>query len=446
MKHWLLRLASLCLPLALCVSLSPSAAAAGFCDVPKDHWAYQAITGMTAKGYLQGSGGKFRPGDPLSKQAFLSMLCRASGLDERNLQSGSQWADPAIAFGQYFGWFQAADMEPRNAPISREFAAQLLIKAFFPESLPAAGQTAFQDSAQISAARQPYVQAAVQLGLLNGYADGRFDPQGPLTRAAGAVILWRALQEKGLPVPGKSLQVPVLMYHDVSYLGHGYSKTPENFKKQMQELKDAGFHTVFFSQIVDYVENGAPLPAKPIVISIDDGYATNYTYVYPILQELGMKAEISVIGDAIRYAEWGLRWEQIREMTASGLVSIQSHTLSLHSDTRAQGGRLGVLKMPDESWNSYVKTVGDDAKAIRDLIEQEVGIRPLVYTYPRGKWNKMADGITAQLGYPVTLTTKDGVAVIRQSDPSSLRLMDRIGMDFLNGSVLPVLRKYGYQG
>ena len=42
--------------------------------------------------------------------------------------------------------------------------------------------------------------------------------------------------------------------------------------------------------------------------------------------------------------------------------------------------------------------------------------------------------------------TKDGVAKITRGDPGSLRLMDRIGMDFRNGSVLPVLEQFGYSG
>ena len=241
---------------------------------------------------------------------------------------------------------------------------------------------------------------------------------------------------------GEAVQVPVLMYHDVSYLGHGYSKTPEIFEKQMRELKDAGFHTVFFSQVIDYVENGTPLPEKPIVITFDDGYATNYTYVYPILQKLGMKIELSTIGVAIRYAEWGLRWDQIREMTASGLVAIEPHTYDLHSSTAA---RTSMLKNPSESWADYVTLVGDDTRKVLDQITTETGAVPRVFTYPLGKYNAMTEAIVHRLGFKVSLTTKDGVARAVQGDPSSLRLMDRIGMDFRNGSVISVLKQFGYK-
>ena len=236
------------------------------------------------------------------------------------------------------------------------------------------------------------------------------------------------------------------MYHDVSYLGSGYSKTPEIFRAQMQELKDAGFHTIFYSDLINYVEHGAPLPEKPIIISIDDGYQTNYTYVFPVLKELDLKAEIALIGDAILLADWGMSWDEVREMSDSGLVSFQPHTNSLHGDHTAQGGRLGVLKVDSESWDTYVQVLGNDTKLILDLIESETGTRPQTFTYPRGKWNQMSEGIVSQLGCRASVTTKDGVSVVTQGVPSSLRLMDRIGMDFRNGSVLSVLSQFGYEG
>ena len=449
------RMAALLLALLLGLApLSPAASAAGYTDVPASHWAYAEILSMQRRGLIQGSGGKFRPNEPISKQAFLSMVCRTAGLDDRALQSGDSWADPALSFAVYQGWCDAEEITATNRkePIPRELAAKLLVNALFREELGRRTAPVFRDAGQISKDRLPYVQTAAALGLLKGYADDRFDPQGRLTRAAAAALLERALTllEQDRPAAGASVQVPVLMYHDVSYLslqGSGYySKTPEQFRRQMQELKDAGFHTVFFSQLIDYVENGTPLPSKPIVVTLDDGYRSNYEYAFPILQELDMKAEISLIGGAMQYTSWGLKWEDVQEMAASGLVSFQCHTNQLHGDHTAEGGRLGVLKAPKESWQEYVETLGADTVKILDLIETKTGVRPVVFTYPRGKWNPMAEAVAASHGCKVSLTTKDGVAVVTQGDPASLRLMDRIGMDFLNGSVVSTLKKYGYRG
>ena len=443
------RLTALLLSLALCLGLLPiDAGAVSFSDVPESYWAYTDIQELYARGLVQGSGGKFRPDESVSIQAFLSMVCRAAGLDDRNLQSGDNWADPAAAYAVYRGWCSEEEISARTKPISRELAAKLLVGALFPEALETTKRkTAFRDEASISPAYRSYVRAASELGLITGYEDGRFDPGGSLTRAASAALLCRALRlrEQSAPAREESVQVPILMYHDISYLGYGYSKTPEVFRKQMQELKDAGFHTVFYSQLIDFVENGTPLPSKPIVITLDDGYRSNYLYAFPILEELDMKAEISLIGGAIQYSDWGLKWDDVREMTASGLISFQAHTYLMHSDDSDQGGRQGVLKSPGESWQAYVEALDADTVKILDLLEAKTGIRPVAFTYPRGKWNKLSEAIVTSLGCKVTVTTKDGIAAVTQGDTSSLHLMDRIGMDFLNGSVLSVLQKYGYQ-
>lgn len=431
--------------------LSPVSLAAGYGDVPRTHWAYADIMSMQERGLIQGSGGRFRPNESISKQAFLSMVCRTAGLDDRELQSGGNWADPAVAYAVYQGWCDEEEITATNRkePVSRELAAKLLVNALFQEELGRQTPPDFRDAAQISRDRLPYVQTAAALGLLKGYEDDHFDPQGSLTRAAAAALLNRVLRLReaaASPQTGDAVQVPVLMYHDVSCLGSGYSKTPEIFKRQMQELKSAGFHTVFYAQLIDYVENGTPLPSKPIVITLDDGYRSNYEYVYPILQELDMKAEISLIGGAVQYTKWGLKWDDILEMADSGLVSFQCHTNQMHGDYTGKGGRLGVLKAPNESWQEYVEALGADTVKILDLIEAKTGTRPVAFTYPRGKWNTMAEALVTSLGCKVSVTTKDGVAAVRQGDPFSLHLMDRIGMDFLNGSVVSVLKKYGYRG
>lgn len=441
------RITSLLLVLLCLTSLAPTASAAGFSDVPAGHWAYHEITRMSERGIIQGSGGKFDPASEVSQQAFLAMVCRATGLDERTLEPNGNWWEPLLAYAHYFEWCSPKEINETNRtqPITRELAAKLLVKALFSDqNTDDRTVMAFRDQSAVSATCLPYVRAASEMGLINGYADGSFRPQGTLTRAAAAAIISRALtaKEQSIPVAGETVQIPILMYHDVSYLGYGYSKTPEIFRTQMEELKKAGFNTIFFSQLIDYVEYGTALPEKPVIVTLDDGYMTNYTYVLPILKELGMKAEISVIGNAMIYAEWGMDWEQVREMCQSGLVRFQAHTKALHD----AAGRTGVLKKTNETWAEYVEVFADDAARIQELLMQETGNQPQVFTYPLGKHNPMTEAIIRQFGYKASLTTRDGVAEVTQGDPESLYLMDRIGMDFRNGSVLAVLRQFGWKG
>ena len=444
------KLLPFCLSLLLCLQCSPSASAA-FSDVPPDHWASPEIQKISELGLIQGDQqGAFRPNDSVSIQAFLSMLCRATGLDDRALESGSHWAEPAVAYAGYLNWYDTDEIKPEtlSQPITREMAAKLLVNALFADHLKLRSPVSFRDKTSIQSACLPHVMVAVRLKLIGGYPDGTFRPQGNLTRAAAAALLCRALELDHSAKTGSaeaSVQIPILMYHDISYLGEGYSKTPEIFRAQMTELKDAGFTTVFYADLIDYVENGSPLPEKPIIISVDDGYQSNHTYLFPILQDLHMKAEISLIGRAISRYDWAMTWSQIREMADSGLVSFQSHTNNLHNDLTAQGGRLGVLKHSDESWAAYVTLLGDDIAESMKLLESKVGVLPNTFTYPRGKWNHMAEGLTLQAGCKASVTTLDGIASVRQGDPSSLRLMNRIGMDHRNGSVLKVLEQFGYQ-
>lgn len=75
---------------------------------------------------------------------------------------------------------------------------------------------------------------------------------------------------------GVSVQVPILLYHHISE----DTLTQEQFQTEMQLLKDGGYHTVSFDQIFDFVEKGTPLPEKPVCLTFDDGYLSNYEIAY----------------------------------------------------------------------------------------------------------------------------------------------------------------------
>src|SRR5262249_24903450 len=121
----------------------------------------------------------------------------------------------------------------------------------------------------------------------------------PLTEVKSAG-LWRVLEsgpldrEAPLVVPANApalkTQVPILMYHHVSplpttdRLDFGLTVTAANFQQQMNFLANSGYHPVTLTDLFDHLYYQMLLPARPIVITFDDGYEDNYLYAFPILK------------------------------------------------------------------------------------------------------------------------------------------------------------------
>ena len=87
--------------------------------------------------------------------------------------------------------------------------------------------------------------------------------------------------------------MPILMYHVIAAPPAGAPfpglyVAPGEFAAQVRALKQAGWHAVTLDQIRAYWSRGAPLGAgKPIVLSFDNGYQSQYTHALPVLQRLG---------------------------------------------------------------------------------------------------------------------------------------------------------------
>ena len=148
-------------------------------------------------------------------------------------------------------------------------------------------------------------------------------------------------QAEPLPLEEYTAQVPVLMYHHISEEGNDSTElSPEAFEAQIAALAEAGYTAVFPEDLAAYVREGKELPEKPIVITFDDGYLSNYEYAYPILKKYGMVATIFVIGSTVGDTEHykdtdypitpHFSCEQAKEMVDSGVISIQSHTYDMH--------------------------------------------------------------------------------------------------------------------
>lgn len=128
--------------------------------------------------------------------------------------------------------------------------------------------------------------------------------------------------------------IPTLMYHKIKDQventedDQSMSVSTANFEAQLKALLEAGYTPINFKQLKDYLEGTSGLPKKPILITADDGYLCNYTKAYPILKKYNVQATFFVTSLYVGMTNENehFSWEQAKEMEASGLIDIQSHT------------------------------------------------------------------------------------------------------------------------
>ena len=141
---------------------------------------------------------------------------------------------------------------------------------------------------------------------------------GAPTTAHGSTVV-----AKGTGVPGNAT-VPILMYHVINPPPAG-APFPElyvpadEFAQQMQALKSAGWHAVTMDQLRANWTRGAPLgPGKPVVITFDNGYTSQYTNALPVLKRLGWVGVENIQLLGLPPTQGGLTDQQVRGLLAAG--------------------------------------------------------------------------------------------------------------------------------
>ncbi|MCD7948223.1 MAG: polysaccharide deacetylase family protein [Oscillospiraceae bacterium] len=231
--------------------------------------------------------------------------------------------------------------------------------------------------------------------------------------------------------------LPVLMYHNVTETCESvFDITPELFRAQMAALQSGGYETVTFAQVLAYAQSGTPLPENPIVISFDDGYEGNLTLAAPILEELGMCAEINVIGVSIgkdSYKDTGVSMvphfalEEALPWVERGIIEIGSHSYDMHqvAERDGEGYREGVYMLEGENEDDYIAAFRADTQKSVDELERALDTTVTVYAYPYGFYTDLTEVLLSEMGISVTLTVEEGINTVVEGLPQSLRAMKR---------------------
>jgi len=153
---------------------------------------------------------------------------------------------------------------------------------------------------------------------------------------------------------GTATSIAVLNYHffyDKTYETCNESICLEvnNFRKQLQYLKDNGFKTLTMEEFRSWMYGEISLPEKSVLLTIDDGALGTNTHLIKLLEEYDMHATLFLI------TAW---WP--KEKYLSKNLEIESHGHDIHNEgwcTGVERGARGLCISSDELLTDLNKSI-----------------------------------------------------------------------------------------
>lgn len=225
---------------------------------------------------------------------------------------------------------------------------------------------------------------------------------------------------KRLNIFQQKMHIPILMYHYVEYVQDPNDKKrqlmniePHVFERHLQELKAAGYKTLFVRDTPRILTGKADVCNKAVVLSFDDGYEDFYTYVFPLLKKYNAKATLYVISGYIGKPGF-VSEAQIQEMLQGGLVELGSHTVDHYYLKRASIGQQKTQ-------------IFKGKKDLEDMFK----IRVNTFAYPYGAYDEHTVDLVKLASFSAAVTVEPG----SHMSAKDVLLMPRIRPEKLRGNI-----------
>jgi peptidoglycan/xylan/chitin deacetylase (PgdA/CDA1 family) len=216
--------------------------------------------------------------------------------------------------------------------------------------------------------------------------------------------------------------IPIIGFHEVEpVIGNPIELSLGSFDLLCSTLKNYGYQTITFQDLLDYLDTGKSLPEKPVILSSDDGYQDTYTYALPVLKKYGFKMTVFLVTNLIGNSEADrqtnifdkdvqgvpvrqmLIWPEIQSMSRYGCEFL-SHT--------ANHVRLGTLPA-DQIINEL--TVSKNA------IESHLGKQCVLFAWPYDNYSDSAASLISKAGYRGGVVYGGGIEDVRSIDLKKIR-------------------------
>jgi len=161
----------------------------------------------------------------------------------------------------------------------------------------------------------------------------------------------------------------------------------------MQALKQAGWHAVTLDEVEAYWQRGVPLgTAKPIVLSFDNGYHSQYAQALPVLRSLGWVGDENLQLSGLPPSQGGLSQEEIRGLLAAGW-ELDTQGIS-HAD---------LITLDAEQLHYQVAVA-------RQLLQQRFHVPVNWFCYPSGHYDPTVVAAVRDAGFTGSTTVVPGWA------------------------------------
>jgi peptidoglycan/xylan/chitin deacetylase (PgdA/CDA1 family) len=218
---------------------------------------------------------------------------------------------------------------------------------------------------------------------------------------------------QGTGVPGDAA-VPILMYHVIAPPPAGAPfpglyVTPQEFAAQMQALRQAGWHAVTLDQLAANWRSGAPLGSgRPVVLTFDNGYHSQYAQALPVLQRLGWPADENIQLTGLPPSQGGLGEGEVRALVAAGW-ELDTQGIS-HAD---------LIRLDASQLHEQVA-------GARETLERRYHVPVHWFCYPSGHYDATVVEAVKAAGYEGSTTVVPGWAH-RSDDPYRLHRLRVLG-------------------
>ncbi len=229
------------------------------------------------------------------------------------------------------------------------------------------------------------------------------------------------------PVVDQTAQVIILGYHGIvtNVRRPDTQITPQEFEKQMQELKDRGITVIGLQDYLAWRRGEKNIPPRCAVITLDDGLKSQYEVGWPILKKFGYPFTMFIYTEGIQGGHFGggqaMTWEMLSDMRDAG-VDIEAHSKT-HQDLRKPYDKVSKKHLNPQEYQQWLQ---DEIVGSKEILEQKLGIKINCFALPYGFYNDQAKQVAKNAGYEAIFTTYGQPVTFRSP-------LDSLGRTFIWG-------------